>query len=296
MKTLVNGLQEHLDTGTTTLCNCWRVSLRTGERLGFTDHDVSLTFDGTTFEAQAGFTGSDIESSLGLAVDNLEASGALASPTLTEDRLHAGDFDHAKVELWRVNWQNSAQRLMLRAGHLGEVTAGSAAFTAELRGLSHLFNQTQGRIYQYGCDADVGDARCGLNLEQAAYRGTGSIAAIENASLVVSGLATFASGWFTRGNVTWESGTNAGRVIAIRSHRLLGTLARLNLWATLPFAPSIGDAVTLRAGCDKQLATCKSKFGNAVNYRGFPHMPGNDFILTFPTADDPKNNGGRRTN
>jgi uncharacterized phage protein (TIGR02218 family) len=296
MKTLAPGLQAHLDSGTTTLCHCWRMTLRSGERLGFTDHDVAVLFDDTTFEAQAGFTGSEIESAIGLAVDNLEASGALASAKISEDRLHAGDCDHAKVELWRVNWQDTAQRVMLRAGHLGEVTAGGGAFTAELRGLAHLFNQTQGRIYQYGCDAELGDARCGVNLELPSYKGAGTITAVENASLVVSGVNAFSSGWFTRGTITWTAGVNAGRVVSVRTHRLQGTLARINLWATLPFTAAIGDAVTLRAGCDKQLATCKSKFANTANHRGFPHMPGNDFILTFPTADDPRNNGGRRTN
>ncbi|MFT3672688.1 baseplate hub protein [Aestuariivirga sp.] len=61
MKTLPDGMQDHLDSGVTTLCHCWRVRLVTGETLGFTDHDQPLAFDGTLFEAQAGFTGSEIE-------------------------------------------------------------------------------------------------------------------------------------------------------------------------------------------------------------------------------------------
>ena len=41
-------LQAHLDSGTTTLCHCWRVTLKSVRQLGFTDHDVALDFDGTT--------------------------------------------------------------------------------------------------------------------------------------------------------------------------------------------------------------------------------------------------------
>ena len=133
--------------------------------MGFTDHDRDLIFDGVTFEAQAGFEASEIESSLGLSVDNLEASGALDSTQLDAERLRAGDFDHATIEIWRVNWQDVAQRVLLRKGHLGEVTHGGAGFTAEVRGLSHLLNQTKGRVFQFGCDANLGDARCGVNLE-----------------------------------------------------------------------------------------------------------------------------------
>ena len=62
MRILPPGLQAHLDSGTTTMCKCWRITLASGEKLGFTDHDVMVAFDGTNFAASAGFTGSEIES------------------------------------------------------------------------------------------------------------------------------------------------------------------------------------------------------------------------------------------
>jgi uncharacterized phage protein (TIGR02218 family) len=108
MRTLPAGMQAHLDSGTTSLCHCWRLTLASGEKTGFTDHDQPLSFDGAVFEAAAGFTGSEIESSLGLSVDNLEATGALQSGVLDEARLRAGEFDHAAVEIWRVNWNDVA--------------------------------------------------------------------------------------------------------------------------------------------------------------------------------------------
>ena len=143
MRVLPAGLASHLASGTTTLCHCWKLIPRGGVALGFTDHDRDLVFDGVTFEAQAGFEASEIESSLGLSVDNLEASGALDSTQLDAERLRAGDFDHATIEIWRVNWQDVAQRVLLRKGHLGEVTHGGSGFTAEVRGLSHLMQMTR---------------------------------------------------------------------------------------------------------------------------------------------------------
>ena len=41
-------------------------------------------------------------------------------------------------------------------------------------------------------------------------------------------------------------------------------------------AIAAGDGFAVAAGCDKKFATCKAKFGNALNFRGFPHLPGND--------------------
>lgn len=45
--------------------------------------------------------------------------------------------------------------------------------------------------------------------------------------------------------------------------------------------------ITAQAGCDKRFATCRDKFGNGVNFRGFPHLPGNDFIIGGTGAGDP---------
>ena len=47
-----------------------------------------------------------------------------------------------------------------------------------------------------------------------------------------------------------------------------------------------GDAFDIKAGCDKQFATCREKFSNAANFRGFPHMPGNDFLAAYPNRGD----------
>ena len=275
MKTLAAGLQNHLDSGTTTLCHCWRLTLRSGEKFCFTDHDEAVIFDGTTFEAQAGFTASEIESSIGLNIDNLEASGALQSGALDEARLNAGDYDHAEIEIWQVNWQDPSQRILQRKGNLGEVTYGQGHFTAEVRGLAHLMNQQKGRLFQFSCDAELGDGRCTVNLTAPSFRGTAAIIAVINNSIELSGLGAFADDWFTRGLVLWSG----DRQLSIKRHRTFLSHARIDFWATPKFAIAVGDAVTVQAGCDKQFETCKTKFANAINFRGCPHMPGSDFVM-----------------
>lgn len=288
MKTLPPGLSAHLASGTTTLCHCWKLIPSSGTVLGFTDHDRDLVFDGVTFEAQAGFEASEIESSLGLSVDNLDASGALDSTQLDAEKLRAGDFDHAAIEIWRVNWQDVAQRVLLRKGHLGEVTHGGTGFTAEVRGLSHLLNQTKGRVFQFGCDANVGDARCKVNLDTTA----GWVNATEaNRRFTVTGLNSFAAGWFSLGTFTWTSGLNAGRREEVKLH---GPQGIIELWQAASFAVNPGDGFTIRAGCDKQFGTCRAKFSNGENFRGFPHLPGTDFVTTFASREDQSNDGGSR--
>ena len=295
MRTLPIGLQGHLDSGTTTLCYCWKLTLRFGQVLGFTDHDETIAFDGVNFEAQAGFSSSEIHSSLGFSVDNLEASGALQSGQLDDARLNAGDYDHAAIEIWRVNWQDVTQRILQRKGHLGEVSYGQGHFKAEVRGLAHVLNQPKGRLFQFGCDAALGDARCGVNVNVAAYRGIGIITSSRESSFDVSGLGGFADDWFTRGILSWNTGPNAGRSLSVKRHRSFAASARIDVWQAPKFVIANGESVILNAGCDKQFATCKSKFANQINFRGFPHMPGSDFVMAVASATG-TNNGGSRIN
>lgn len=295
MRTIAAALQTHLSSGTTTLCHCWRLAPRGGEALGFTDHDRSLTFEDVTFEAAAGFNASEIESSLGLAVDNLEATGALSSIRLDEKRLLAGDFDNAAVDLWLVNWQAVDQRVLLRSGVLGEVSRGEHAFTAELRGLAQALNLPKGRNYQFGCDAAVGDSRCGVNLDAAAFRGDGVIvSSADGRRFTIGGLSLFAENWFARGTIEFTSGLNSGRRGEVKFHRQTVAGTEIELWHSMPWDAAAGDTAIMRAGCDKQFATCRNKFANGLNFRGFPHIPGDDFVLSYVTRTGDGNDGASR--
>ncbi len=280
MKALPPALTAHLESGATTLCWCWRLTRRDGIVQGFTDHDRLLSFDGTDFEAAAGFTASEMKDQLGLGVDNVEVSGAISSDRLAEADLKAGLYDDAKVEIFRVNWQATAQRVLMRCGSLGEVRRAGIAFTAEVRGLTHYLQQPKGRLFQYACDADLGDARCGVDLDTPALKGTGAIAAVlSDRSFTATGLATFATEWFARGLVRFTSGAASGQAVEVKAHRRTVDAVTFELWqaARLPLVP--GQTFTVTAGCDKALGTCRSKFANTVNFRGFPHMPGNDFVM-----------------
>lgn len=53
MKNITPDLQAHLDDGTTTLAWCWRIIRADGASFGFTDHDRTLSFDGTDFEPES---------------------------------------------------------------------------------------------------------------------------------------------------------------------------------------------------------------------------------------------------
>jgi len=283
-------LAAHIAGGVTTLCRCWRVTRTDGVVLGFTDHDGTLSFDGDDYEPTAGFDASEDVSATGFAVGGMEASGALSSDRLDADDLASGRYDNAEVRIYLVNWSTPSERQLLRVGHIGEVTREDGAFRAEVRGLAASLDETKGRAFRPTCDADVGDARCGVDLDDPAFKGTGAVTAVsDRRQFTVSGLSGFDAGWFDRGRFTWTSGANAGRGAEVRSHRKQASVT-VELWQPMYFAIEVGDAFTIQAGCDKRFETCREKFDNTINFRGFPHMPGNDFALSYVHAGD-ENNG-----
>ena len=286
MKTLTPALQAYLDDGTTTLSWRWRISRIDGLALGFTDHDRPLAFDGTAFEPESGFAASEIRAGSDLAVDAQDATGVLTSDRITETDILDGRWDNAAVELWRVNWADTSQRVLLRLGAVGQIRRGRMAFVVEVRSLAHVLGQTVGRTFQAGCDARLGDARCGIDLESAAYKGAGVVTdLLRDRAFMASGLSGFEAGWFASGTLNWTSGANTGRITEVLAHGLDGSIASLTLLEA-PVRPiAEGDSFIARAGCDKRIATCSARFANVANFRGFPNIPGQDAVLRYASQD-----------
>ena len=210
MKSLPSGLQAHLDSGTTTLAWCWKITRRDGAVYGFTDHDLALIFAGTTFEPGSGFVPSEIRAGQDFSVDAQDVEGALSSDRITETDILDGRWDNAEVDVWRVNWAAVDQRLLMRRGNLGDIRRGRTSFVAEVRSLAHWLNQTVGRTYQFSCDADLGDARCGVNLTSPLWSATGTVATLSgNRGFTAVALGSFANGTFALGVVSWTTGTAA---------------------------------------------------------------------------------------
>jgi uncharacterized phage protein (TIGR02218 family) len=245
-----------------------------------------------TCRAGTGITGSEATEQLGLAVQGSDISGALADDELTEADLAAGRYDAAAIEVFIVDWSEPALNVLLMKGALGEVRREGAAFTAELRSLTHRLAEDSGRLYTATCNADLGDARCTIDLTDAAFRGSGTVATLDGAAIFhASGLGDFDDGWFTAGKISFTAGANDGLAVEVKTHRVDAGGVSIELWQQMPEPIAAGDTFVVTAGCDKRFATCRDRFDNTVNFRGFPHIPGNDFVISIPIAGEPGNDG-----
>ncbi len=263
----------------TCLALCWRVVRSDGVALGFTSHDAPLDIDGLRYAAAPGMAPSAIIVSDGLDIDTMEVDGALAADAITAADLAAGRYDAAAVTIFMVDWRTpeDGQQVLAR-GRLGDVTqrlsGDGGSFTAALRGPTGDFDATAIETYAPECRAELGDARCGVDLQRFTRRAV--IAGISDAQTL-----TLAGGPFddiAEGRLRVLAGANAGldaRIAAVNGDSV-------TLFEPLPFALTAGTRVELRAGCDKRLASCAARFANVANFRGEPHVPGGDVLTRFP--------------
>ncbi len=283
---MTGALLGHLAGGLTTVCRCWRVCRKDGVTFGFTDHDGRLDFEGVEFRPGAGLTAGALLQGTGLAVDNVEATGILTSDAISAEDLESGRFDGAEVTVWLVNWNRVSERQILFAGTLGEVRRGGGAFQAELRGQTEGLNRAAGLAYIRECTAVLGDGRCRFDLGGAGFRFDWTPLTVERGQRFV-----FANGggvqkrWFERGRLIVLTGAGAG-LDGVIKHDQTDEAGRrtIELWEPVRAAWVPGDLVRLEAGCDKRSETCRSKFANIANFRGFPFVPGEDWLVAIPAT------------
>ncbi|MFM7655410.1 MAG: phage BR0599 family protein, partial [Paracoccaceae bacterium] len=94
----------------------------------------------------------------------------------------------------------------------------------------------------------------------------------------------FADQWFERGRLEVLSGASAGMSVMVKADRLTDTGRVLDLWHGTGAALVAGDTIRLIAGCDRRATTCQTKFANFLNFRGFPHVPGEDYLTSYPVS------------
>jgi uncharacterized phage protein (TIGR02218 family) len=287
-------LYAHLESGATTVCRAWTVTRKDGVVMGFTDHDQDLVVAGVVCRADTGMTARALQQTTGLSVDNTEAVGALSAASIREGDVLAGRFDGADIRAFLVNWLNPDDWIEQFRGTFGEILRSGGAFRAELRGLTEALNRPQGYAYQPGCSAVLGDARCRFATMTAGYFAERVVETVEDGQ--VFGFAAFAGfddRWFDHGRFEMLTGAAAGLVGMVRTDRFDGVGRKISLWQSIGAEVAPGDTLRVYAGCSKSAVTCRTKFLNLQNFRGFPHIPGDDWLASYPVQDRP-NVGGPR--
>ena len=259
-----------------TLAFCWRIERRDGVTIGLTSHDRDLDIGGLVYRAAPGMTPSAVRSGIGLDGEDSDVAGALSSDAISEADLMAGRWDGAALELRLTQWEApGALWLLLARGEIGAVARRGGAFTAELLGAAAVLNGPVAPSTSPDCRARLGDAAC--RVDMAGRRRIVTVDGVEDVAVAVSGIEP---GVYAFGTLRWLGGANAGMTQGVVDNGADG----VTLADQPAFAVAAGTFALLTEGCDRQITTCATRFGNGVNFRGEPYLPGMDLLTRYPGA------------
>ena len=264
-----------LDAELATVALCWRIERRDGVAIGLTAHDRDLDVDGLIHRAAPGMVPSAVRREVGLEADTMAVAGALDGAAIDGRDLLAGRWDGARVAMFAVDWTGGGSRVELGEGVIGAVEMTDGRFSAELTGPGAGLDRPAVEDTSPECRATLGDRRC--RVAMAARRRFARVVSADGATLVLDAEEPVADGW-GGGTLRWFGGENGGLDSAIA--RSAGAVVTLR--SPPVFAVAAGVLVEVAEGCDKSLATCATRFGNAANFRGEPHLPGIDLLTRWP--------------
>lgn len=164
MRQVPEALAASIESGAATLCHVWVLERTDGLVAGFTDHDRDLEVDSVLCRASSGFTRGAAESGVGLSPGSAAVAGVLEYDGIADAEIDQGLFDHAKISLWRVDWRQPERKVRLWVARLARIRREGERFIAELEGPLAALERVVGRTYGRDCDAQLGDARCTVDL------------------------------------------------------------------------------------------------------------------------------------
>jgi uncharacterized phage protein (TIGR02218 family) len=258
----------------TSVAFCWTLERNDGGGIALTSGDRQFSRGGIAYQPEPGITPAAITRSLGLQPHSAEVSGALTAWALTDSDLSLGRWDFARISMTAVDWSAlDEQPIQLLGGELGEVSVSGDSFTAELKGAAAKLSAPVCPSTSAECRAEFGDKKCRVDLAGRTLRLRISSAAD---NLIITDQPLDERYLF--GRLRYLSGANCGLQTVILA--MNGT--QLTVRDRVRAAVEPGTVIEVREGCDKLFATCVRRFANAVNFRGEPHVPGNDLLTRYP--------------
>jgi uncharacterized phage protein (TIGR02218 family) len=163
----------------------------------------------------------------------------------------------------------------LLAGELGSVSIDGDSFRTDLLGAGVKLDEPVCPSTSAECRARFGDESCRVDLA-----GRTTVAAVTGSDGTALTIDQVVDDRFVLGRLRYMTGANCGLTSVI--FEVDGPIIRVRDLPRATVEP--GCRIELREGCDKRFATCVSRFNNAANFRGEPHLPGNDLLTRYPGA------------
>lgn len=250
-----------------------------GTILRTTNADVDLKVGTDIFKSCApAIERTKVTSKVGVEADSVDLT---LTPSATDTvngaswqlAARLGYLDGAEVLIetaYGKTWPTVVGKLHVFEGQTSDVEPERSSILVTVKSALELLAQPFPRnLYQSVCLHTVYDTGCGVS--KASYTFTGAI--VDSPAPTLTSFKTGhgqAVGYFDQGVITFTSGPNAGLKRTVKSY---DPAIGFSFALPLPQMPMAGDIISVFAGCDRTLATCRAKFTNSDRFRGFPYIP-----------------------
>lgn len=256
-------MTEYIDNSIAELQNftyCFHITLQDGIELYLTESDKSLSMDDIIFMPNSGMTLKE-----GNFNDSAENYIILEGVFENNGVKQHYDLTQAMVKIY-VCCVNSYKHFVTY--RCSTYTKRDLDFTLRLEPNIELYNQSLLQSFSKKCRANFGDLKC--KIDKMIYSQIYNIKEMFGRTMVISNLDK-ENGYFNYGDAVLANGQFYSKII---SHS--GNLVILD--KLIPDSMKHNKTVDLTVGCDKNFITCCNKFNNAVNFRGEPLIPDDNFI------------------
>lgn len=130
------------------------------------------------------------------------------------------------------------------------------------------------------------DGTASFKSQEASFQSATVLSITDNRKFKVTELTPaidFPDGYFNGGAIIWQTGDNSGAAIEVKfylSDDGVTIEQEIEMYLAPSFTIQVGDELGIYLGCDRLISTCRDKFNNVLNFRGFPHVPGPSFVGT----------------
>lgn len=278
MKSYSSTFTTTLNSEVNALVTCWQITFADETVVGLTDGDRPITIEGVTYSPVGGFKPSDVNRDLAMSANQVTLQSYF-SDSITENDLISGRFSDAGVFVFRVDPYHPPSSLSATPleydpgirGRIGKITVTDQTFQIEVKGLADRLSTKQGWVTSANCRNRFCDARCGLDI--ADYTDSITVTGPDGNQFFTSNLS-FSDNFYTEGRLTWLTGDNTGRSSTV----IYSNGSNIRLFDPMPYPIQVGDTASIQRGCDKTFRTCRSIFGNGLNFNGEPGLPGTDAV------------------
>ena len=246
------------------ICRLVRITPLAGPTIGFNDLDYDIFYESVLYKSMPGFDISAFDASVDLSVNNAQIRVLIQDERITPLMIEQGFFENALVDILIVDYTALTEEpYVMGSGELGQVSGTDTEYSIELMSLENRLDKGRSKKVSIFCEYTFGDSNCGLNLVADGLVFNTTIASkIDDYTYTLAASPSFNAS-YGKGEFTSGDATNLSFNIFQQGG------VQIILYERFPLEPTIGDAVTITAGCQKLPDACKG-YGNFVNFGGVP--------------------------